>query len=447
MGLDIIMKNIRVLSALLTIVFVLSLFACDREESINNNKKDFGAIESLETTELVINDKETNSAEHDAELSTNTNINVNANMDITVGFIFLHDVDRTYDKNFIDAARAVTLELGIPSDQVIMKFNVSESSECYDAACELVDEGCDVVFANSFGHESYMIQAAKKYPNVQFCTASGYMANTEGIANYKNAYAAIYEGRYLTGIAAGMKINEMIADGKITENEAKIGFVGAWPYSEVISSYTAFFLGAKSVCPSATMDVYHTYSWYDEAREFTAANTLIEKGCVLISQYSDSLGAPSACEYACVPNIAYNGSTYDACPETFIVSSKINWESYYIYIIDCVANGKSISTDWCGGIKEGSVVISNINFDVAAKGTAEAIQTAKDKMIAGSIHVFDTKTFTVNQKKINEYYADVNYDPSFSPDTQVIRNGVFYESTYRSVPYFDILIDGIQVLN
>ena len=126
--------------------------------------------------------------------------------DIKVGFIFLHDENSTYDKNFIDAAKVATKNLGLSEEQVIFKTNIPESNECYEAAADLVDRGCDIVFADSFGHEPYMAQAAEKFPEVQFCHATGTTAHTAGTENLHNAFASIYEGRYLAGIAAGMKL-------------------------------------------------------------------------------------------------------------------------------------------------------------------------------------------------------------------------------------------------
>ncbi len=367
--------------------------------------------------------------------------------DFKVGFIFLHDENSTYDKNFIDAAKRMQTALNLTDEQVIIKVNIPESSACYDAAVDLAAQGCDVIFADSFGHEDFMIQAAKQYPNVQFCHATGTKAHTEGLDNFHNAFASIYQGRYLAGIAAGMKLNEMIKEGKITEAEAVIGYVGAFSYAEVKSGYTSFFLGARSVCPSATMKVQYTGSWYDEALEQEAANALLSSGCALISQHADSMGAPSACEVAGVPNVSYNGSTYAACPETFIVSSAINWTPYYMYMVECVVKGTPIAADWCGGIAEGSVVLSGINLDVAAEGTVDAINAAIEQFKAGTLNVFDTSKFTVDGKTLTTYLADVDTDAAYTPDTEVIKDGYFHESEYRSAPYFDLIIDGITELN
>ncbi len=367
--------------------------------------------------------------------------------DFKIGFICLHDENSTYDLNFINAALTAQEALGLTNEQVIIKKQIPETDACYQAAADLVDQGCDVIFANSFGHEDFIIQAAREFPEVEFCHATGTKAHTEGLANYHNAFASIYEGRYLAGIAAGLKLNEMIAAGEFTAEEAKIGYVGAFTYAEVISGYTSFYLGAKSVCPTVTMDVQFTGSWFDINEESNAAKALIQRGCKLISQHADSMGAPSACEEAGIPNVSYNGSTYEACPETFIVSSAINWAPYYVYIVECATKGTEIATDWCGGIKEGSVVLTGINLDVAADGTVDAIKTAIDNIKNGSLKIFNTANFTVDGKTLTTYTADVNTDAAFTPDTEAIVDGYFHESEHRSAPYFDVKIDGITLVN
>lgn len=366
---------------------------------------------------------------------------------IKIGFIFLHDENSTYDLNFINAAKEAQKTLGLSDDQVVMKTNIPETNECFNAAEDLVDRGCNIVFADSFGHESFLKQAAEKYPDVQFCHATGTTAHTAGLDNFHNAFASIYEGRYLAGIAAGMKLNELIKAGKFKAEEAKMGYVGAYTYAEVISGYTSFYLGAKSVCPTVTMDVQFTGSWYDETAEKEAANTLISKGAKLISQHADSMGAPTACEAAGVPNVSYNGSTVAACPNTFIVSSRINWAPYFEYIINSVAKNEKIDTDWCKGIEEGSVELTEVNEKAAAEGTQKAIDEAKAKLADGSLKVFDTSTFTVDGKQLTSYKADVDTDEKYTPDTEVISDGEFKESSFRSAPYFDVKIDGINLLN
>lgn len=379
--------------------------------------------------------------------------------DLKVGFIFLHDENSTYDLNFMNGAKEACANLGLSDDQVIFRTNIPEGQECYDAAAELADAGCNVIFADSFGHEGFMIQAAKEFPEVQFCHATGTKAHTEGLANYHNAFASIYEGRYLAGVAAGLKLNEMIANGEFTEDEAKIGYVGAFTYAEVVSGYTSFFLGARSVCPTATMEVTFTGSWYDETAEKEAANKLIGNGCKLISQHADSMGAPTACETAGVPNVSYNGSTEAACPNTFIVSSRINWAPYYEYAITAVMNGETIDADWTGTLATGSVVLTDINTAVAAEGTAEAIADATAKLESGELQVFDCSVFTVSGDNVTasmtvdadghvtSYLADVNTDAAYTGDTEAVQDGAFKESTFRAAPYFDLKIDGITLLD
>ena len=369
---------------------------------------------------------------------------------VKVGFITLHDENSTYDLNFINAAKAAIKNLGLTDADYILKTNIPEGQECYDTACDLAEQGCNIIFADSFGHEPFMIDAAKKYKDVQFCHSTGTRAHTDGLKNYHNAFASIYEGRYLAGIAAGMKLNEMIDAGQFTKDEAKIGYVGAFTYAEVISGMTSFYLGAKSVCPTVTMKVQYTGAWYDTSLEQEAAEALMSKGCILISQHADSMGAPSACEQKGVPNVSYNGSTYSACPDTFMISSAINWAPYMLYVAKCVNTGATIDTDWCGGIAEGSVVLSGINLDVAAEGTEKAIKDAVASFKAGTLHVFDvTKDnyITVKGEKLTSYMADVNTDENFTADTEVVKDGYFAESEFRSAPYFDVIIDGIENLN
>ncbi len=364
---------------------------------------------------------------------------------IKVGFIFLHDEQSTYDKNFMDAAKAACQEMGVEYAQ---KTQIPESKDCYDAAVELIEvDGCNIIFADSFGHESFLIDAAKKYPDVEFCHATGTQAHTAGVANFHNAFASIYEGRYLAGVAAGLKLNEMIAAGEFTAEEAKMGYVGAFTFAEVMSGYTSFYLGAKSVCPTVTMDVKFTGSWYDEQAEKEAAQALIAGGCKLISQHADSMGAPTACETAGVPNVSYNGSTVAACPNTFIVSSRIDWTPYFKYMIQCVKDGEAIAADWTGTIETGSVVLTDVNTAAAAAGTAEKIEEVKKALLDGTLNVFDTANWTVSGETLTSYMADVDTDADFAKDTEAIEGGVFYESKHRSAPYFDAEIDGINLLD
>ena len=417
----------KILSLALVLVMVLGLAACGSK------------TEAPATTAAAAEAGETTAA---AETQAPAAV-----ADVKLGFIFLHDENSTYDLNFMNGAKEAIAALGLTEDQYLFRTNIPEGQEAYDAACELADAGCNIIFADSFGHEDYIIQAAKEFPDVQFCHSTGTKAHTEGLSNYHNAFAAIYEGRYLAGVVAGLKLNEMIEKGEFTAEEAKMGYVGAFTYAEVVSGYTSFYLGAKSVCPSVTMDVTFTGSWYDETAEKEGANKLIQNGCKLISQHADSMGAPTACETAGVPNVSYNGSTVAACPNTFLVSSRINWAPYYEFVVNCVKNGEAIPADWTGTIETGSVILTDINEAACAAGTAEKLEEVKAAIEAGTTKVFDTTTFTVEGKAVESYMADVDTDAAYTPDTEVIEDGAFQESTKRSAPYFDLKIDGINLLD
>ena len=413
----------KFVALLLALAMVFALCACGNSNSAAPKQDD--AAESSQPSD---NASENQSA---ADLSA-----------LKVGFIFLHDENSTYDLNFMNAAKEACETLGVES---VFKTNIPEDQSCYEAAAELADAGCNIVFADSFGHEDYIIQAAKEFPEVQFCHSTGTKAHTEGLDNYHNAFASIYEGRYLAGVAAGLKLNEMIDNGDFAAEDAKIGYVGAFTYAEVVSGYTSFFLGARSVCPTATMEVTFTGSWYDETAEKEAANKLIANGCKLVSQHADSMGAPTACETAGVPNVSYNGSTISACPNTFIVSSRIDWAPYYEFVINAVANGDTIPADWTGTLATGSVVLTEVNE--AAAAAADKIAEVKAALEAGTIHVFDTANFTVGGETLTSYMADVDTDANYEADTEVILDGYFHESEMRSAPYFDLRIDGITLLD
>lgn len=386
----------------------------------------------------------------------------NTNDELTVGLITLHDENSTYDKNFIDAFKAACEAEGVKG---LLKTSVPETTDAYDKATDLVENGCKFVFADSFGHEDHIIKAAKENPDVQFSHASGNKAHTSNVANFHNAFASIYEGRYLAGVAAGMKLQSMIEANPATSK--KIGYIGAYTYAEVISGYTSYYLGVRSIVSDAKMDVTFTGSWYDEAAEKSAAETLISNGCSIISQHADSWGAPTACETANVPNISYNGSTESRCPNTFVISSKINWEPYFRYCFQQVKAGKSIDTDWTGELGntlyDGSVALSEAGKKGAVSGTETKLNEVAGKLRDGSLKVFDTSSFTVSGKAVKDsmkvdaqghltsYKADVNFDEAYTPDTEVIetKDGKTYfaESEKRSAPYFDVQIDGITLLN
>lgn len=361
---------------------------------------------------------------------------------IKVGIIYIGDENEGYTAAHMAGIGQMKNNLGLKDDQVIVKTNIKEDESCYDAAVDMAEQGCSIIFANSFGHESYMIQAAKEFPNIQFCHATGYQAKSSGLPNIHNYFTAVYESRYVSGVVAGLKLKEMIDSGKITADKAKMGYVGAYPYAEVVSGFTSFYLGAKSIVPEVTMEVQYTNSWADMAGENEVASQLIADGCVLISQHADTTGAPTACEKAGVPCVGYNIDMTVVAPNSALTSATINWGPYYTYAVKSVVDGTSIVTDWCQGYKDGAVAISALNDKTVAKGTADKVKEVESALKAGTLHVFDTKTFTVGGKTIEDLIT--SDAENFGKYADYVKGGYFHESELISSPAFDLRIDGIN---
>jgi basic membrane protein A len=360
--------------------------------------------------------------------------------DIKVGVIYVGDENEGYTAAHMAGIDTMIKTLGLKENQVIEKTTIKEDESCYDAAVDLAEQGCNIIFANSFGHESYMMQAAAEFPEVQFCHATGYQAASSKIANMHNYFTAVYESRYVSGVVAGMKLKAMIDAGTITADQAKMGYVGAYPYAEVVSGYTSFYLGAKSIVPSVTMEVQYTNSWADMAGENEVASSLIADGCVLISQHADTTGAPTACEKAGVPCVGYNVDMISVAPTTALTSATINWGPYYTYAVKSVIDGTAIDTDWCQGYADGAVGISKLNDAAVAEGTAAKVTEVEAAIKAGTLHVFDTTTFTVGGSKIEDLIAAGG---DFAKYADYVKDGYFHESELISAPAFDLRIDGI----
>jgi basic membrane protein A len=362
---------------------------------------------------------------------------------VKVGVIYIGDENEGYTGAHMAGIDAMMKNLGLKEDQVIEKTNIKEDESAYDAAVDLAEQGANVIIANSFGHEDYIIQAAKEYPDIQFLHDTGFKAKSSGLANMHNAFNAIYEARYVAGVVAGLKINEMIESGKITKDKAKIGYVGAYPFAEVVSGYTSFYLGAKSVSPTVTMDVQYTNSWSDMAGEKEVATQLIANGAVLISQHADTTGAPTAAEAKGVPCVGYNVDMISVAPNSALTSAAMNWSAYYTYAVKSVIDGKPIDTDWCQGLKDEAVAITALNDKVVAKGTSEKVKEVEDTIKTGTLHVFDTKTFTIGGKSIEEL---IKSDTNYAKYADYIKDGYFHESELIAAPAFDLRIDGIKEL-
>lgn len=354
--------------------------------------------------------------------------------DLKVGAIYIGDENEGYTAAHMAGIDEMMEKFGLDESQVIEKTLIGEDETCYDAAADLADQGCQIIFGTSFGHETYLIQAAGEFPDVQFCHATGYQAASSGLDNMHNYFDNIYEARYVSGVVAGLKLNEMIENGDITEDQARIGYVGAYPYAEVISGFTSFYLGAKSQCPSVTMEVKYTNSWASFDLEKECAEALIADGCVLISQHADTTGAPTACEAAGVPVVGYNISMIETAPTQALTSASINWGPYYTYAVQSVMDGTPIDTDWCKGYADGADKITELNTAAIAEGTEEKVAEVEAAIIDGSLKVFDTSTFTVDGETVETYEKN---------GIEYISDGYFHESEFGSAPAFDLAIDGI----
>lgn len=363
-----------------------------------------------------------------------------------VGVILVGDENEGYTYAHMEGIEAARVACGLEKDQIIYKYNIGENEACHQAAVDLVEQGCKIVFANSFGHESFLIQAAKEYPDVLFCHATGQTAAKQtDLKNIFNYFTAIYEARYVSGVVAGMKLKELMDNGTVTDPH--VGYVGAYPYAEVVSGYTAFFLGIQSIVPDAYMEVQYTNKWFDLTLEAEAANALMARGCVIIGQHADSTGAPSAIQaahddgtYPNVYSVGYNIDMLNVAPDVALTSPQNNWGAYYTYAIKTAMEGKEMQQDWCYGYIDEAVQISQLGT-ACAEGTQEAVAAVIEKIKNGELHVFDCSTFTVNGEHLTSYDKSYGFD-----GVELIWDGYFHESEVISAPLFDIRIDGIAEL-
>ncbi len=366
--------------------------------------------------------------------------------DFKVGVILVGDENEGYTYAHMEGIEAARVACGLEKDQIIYKYNIGENEACHQAAVDLVEQGCKIVFANSFGHESFLIQAAKEYPDVLFCHATGQTAAKQtDLKNIFNYFTAIYEARYVSGVVAGMKLKELMDNGTVTDPH--VGYVGAYPYAEVVSGYTAFFLGIQSIVPDAYMEVQYTNKWFDLTLEAEAANALMARGCVIIGQHADSTGAPSAIQaahddgtYPNVYSVGYNIDMLNVAPDVALTSPQNNWGAYYTYAIKTAMEGKEMQQDWCYGYIDEAVQISQLGT-ACAEGTQEAVAAVIEKIKNGELHVFDCSTFTVNGEHLTSYDKSYGFE-----GVELIWDGYFHESEVISAPLFDIRIDGITEL-
>ena len=369
---------------------------------------------------------------------------------VKVGLICIGDEnDQGYTYNFIRGKEAATEALAAKDITVewIIKYNIGEDSACEDANIELAEEGCEIIINNSFGHEPFMLKVAPEYPDITFISCTNQGSWNDGLDNTHNAFANIYEGRYLAGVAAGMKLQQLIDEGTITADQAVIGYVGAFSFAEVISGFTSYYLGAKSVCPSVTMKVQFVGSWSDATEEGNAADALCDLGCVLISQHSDNTTPATTAQSKGAFHTGYNNDMTGVAPEASIIGTRIDWEVYFTHAIETVINGGTLEQDWSKGMADGAVVLTALNEAIAAPGTAEKIAEVEAQIIAGELDVFDTSTFTIGGSELTSAFA-LDTDGDFTPDAEeAVFDGAYHESYFQSAPYFALSIDGIEWLN
>jgi len=360
---------------------------------------------------------------------------------IKVGVIYIGDENEGYTASHMNGIKEMKSELGLSDSQVIEKTTIPEDESCYDAAVDLADQGCNIIFGTSFGHESYILQAAQEFPDIQFCHATGVKAATANVANFHNYFDNIYEARYASGVVAGLKLQSMIDAGTITADQAKVGYVGAYPYAEVISGFTSFYLGIKSIVSSATMEVQYTNSWANSSLEAETATALISDGCVLIGQHADTTGSPSACETKGVPCVGYNVDMTSVAPDSALTSPTNNWGVYYTYAVKCVLNGESIKTDWSKGFADNAVKLTTLGKS-CVEGTQAKVDETVSAIKGGTLHVFDTSKFTVNGSSLEDL---IKSGGDYAKYSTYVSNGYFHESEVQSAPAFDLIIDGITV--
>ncbi len=410
----------KVLALLLAVLMIVSFCACGNSDNASDTVSD-SVSDSNSESESVSDDTT------DAKT-------------LKIGIILVGDENEGYTWAHIDGIKRAAKELGIADDQILWKYSVPEDESCHDAAVDLVDSGCTYIFSNSYGHQSFMQQAAEEYPDVEFVAATGDTAAPSGLKNFKNAFTDVYEARYVSGVVAGMKLAELMNDGKITD--PKVGYVGAYPYAEVVSGYTAFLLGIQSIVPEAYMEVVYTNSWFSIPDEAEAANTLMADGCVIIGQHADSTGAPSAVQAAykegkIAYSVGYNIDMLSVAPDAALTSATNNWGAYYKYAFDAALKGEDLVVDWSEGLSGDAVAITELGAS-CAPGTAEKVAEVEEAIKSGELHVFDTSKFTVGGEHLTSYDKTYGFEGN-----EMISDGYFHESELRSAPCFDIRIDGI----
>ena len=384
---------------------------------------------------------------------------------LKVGVIVVGDETEGYTLSHMNGVKEAAANVGLADNQIIWKYKTPEDQSCYDAALDCIGQGCNLIISNSYGHQTYMVLAAEEYPDVTFVSMTGDFAALTGLDNFKNAFTKIYEARYVSGVVAGMKVAELLESGELSPEKqpnsfdengnVKIGYVGAFDYAEVVSGFTSFFLGIRSVVPNVAMEVNYTNSWFDIDKEAAAAEALIAKGCVIIGQHADSTGAPAATQKLqdagtlcyCV---GYNIDMIPTAPTAALTSPTNVWSVFYTQLMNAMINGEAIAADWAEGYATDAVKLTALNTEICAPGTAEKVEEVIAGIKAGTVKPFDAASFTVGGQALTSSEVDmtimdwatmtVAYEGA---KYEAIVDGAFVESTFRSAPYFALRIDGI----
>ena len=443
----------KIIALLLAVVMVFALVAC-ASTAKTEEKTDAPAPAETTNEETTAPAEETDAP---AEEETAEPAGDAVGTDIKIGVVLIGDENEGYTYSHIKGIQEATKALGISESNIIWKYSIPEDESCYDACVDCVDQGCQIVITNSYGHQSFCLLAAEEYPDVQFVAMTGDTARANGLDNFHNAFTGIYQARYVGGVVAGMKLQQLIDEGKVedknktADGKIKIGYVGAYPYAEVVSGYTAFFLGLQSIVPDVAMQVQYANSWFNITAENEAAKALIADGCIIVSQHADSTGAPAACQEALdagttVYCVGYNVDMLAVAPTAALTSPTNVWEVFYEYAFRAVMNGESFDQNWCQGYEADAVTLTPLG-ESCAPGTQEKVDETIAAIKDGSLHVFDTSKFTVGGKTVTTAFA-TDTDGDFVPDAdEAVFDGYYHESYFQSAPSFQLRIDGITELN
>ncbi len=352
---------------------------------------------------------------------------------IKIGMLYPEEEAEAAQGAHAKGAADMLKALGIQESRYYPQYGVSPEGQAVIRAAllKLVEEGCHIIFGTDPAYGAPMAQMAKENPEIVFCTAEGGQDEGAGLSNYHIYYAKIHQGRYLAGIAAGMK----------TQTN-HIGYIATTPGAETISAFTAFYLGAKSVNPEVTMDVLYAGTLPGSNREEQAAQGMIERGADVIAEHRDGGSAVAlVAQRNHVWHIAYGSDQRTAAPQASLICTGIDWSQYMIYAVRCIIQNEPLPAAWSGGLESGAVMLLPINQEEAALGSFEAIADTKARLEAGTLHVFAGALKTAGGEPAAITDTNGNILCQFADD-----QAVYMESDIYSAPFFNALIEGISLV-